>query len=393
MSSNGDRRTADIVIVGAGVMGASIAFHLAQRKAGRIVVLDKDHVGRGASGRSSALIRMHYTFAPEVQLAVKSLEMFNNWTELTGRPGDFHRTGFVQLVPAAETDLLRANVEMQKQNGVNVQLISPDELKQLEPDWYVDDIVAAAYEPDSGYGDGAGVANDFLGAARDLGVEYRPRTCVNQLRFRGDRIAGVSTPQGEIESPVVIAATGQWSKHLFASANVELPIQTEYHEVCILKNAPGMTGGGCACIDSILSVYFRSEGHDKTLVGAFTGERGIDPDNFPQSASQESLAATAERACKRIPPLQNAELVRGITGVYDLTPDYRPLLGEVAQVRGLYIAAGFSGMGFKISPAIGVVMSELLLDGRAMTIDISAFRPSRFAEGQPIRPQFEYAEN
>lgn len=393
MSTNGNTRTADFVIVGAGVMGTSIAYHLAKRKAGRIAVVEKDHVGRGASGRSSALIRMHYTFPPEVQLAVKSLEMFQNWNEITGQPGDFRRTGFLQLVPANEMELLKANVGMQRRNGVHVELISGAEVKRIEPDWYVDDIVAAAYEPDSGYGDGSGVANDFLTRARELGAEYRPRTQVTQLLMEKDRIRGIATSQGEIHAPAVILATGQWSCALLARANISVPIQTEYHEVCILKNAPGMKAGGCACIDSILCVYFRSEGHDKTLVGAFTGERGIDPDDFPQHASQESLAAMAERACKRIPRLEGAELIRGITGVYDLTPDYRPLLGKIPELRGLYLAAGFSGMGFKISPAIGLVMSELILDGRATTVDITPFRVSRFSEGQPIKPEFEYAEN
>lgn len=390
MTCNG--KTADFVIIGAGVMGTSIAYHLAARRAGRIVLLDKDHVGRGASGRSSALIRMHYTFAPEVQLALKSLEMFRNWTEITGERGDFRRTGFVQLVPASNARLLEKNVEMQRRLGVNVEILSVDELRKLEPDWYVDDGVAAAYEPDSGYGDGAGVANDFLARARELGVEYRPRTRALDFLIQGGRVAGVATDGGEIAAPVVIAATGQWSHDIFTRAHIDVPIQTEYHEVAILKNPSGMKPGGCACIDYALSVYFRSEGHDKTLVGAFTGERDIDPEDFPQKASQESLAALAEVACKRIPCLENAELVRGITGVYDLTPDYRALLGEIAEVQGLYVAAGFSGMGFKISPAIGLVMSELVLDGRARTVDIFEFRPSRFAEGQPIRPEFEYAE-
>jgi glycine/D-amino acid oxidase-like deaminating enzyme len=390
MNSNG--KVADFVVIGAGVMGSSIAYHLAARKAGRIILLDKDHVGRGASGRSSALIRMHYTFAPEVQLALKSLEMFRNWTEITGAPGDFRRTGFVQVVPENDFGLLKKNVEMQRRLGVNVEILSVDELHEMEPDWYLDDGVAAAYEPDSGYGDGAGVANDFLAKARELGVQYRPRTRVTDLLIQRSRVTGIATDHGEIEAPVVIAATGQWSKDLFTRAHIDVPIQTEYHEVAILKNPPGMKPGGCACIDYILSVYFRSEGHDKTLVGAFTGDRDIDPENFPQKASQESLAALAEIACKRIPCLENAALVRGITGVYDLTPDYRALLGEIPEVHGLYIAAGFSGMGFKISPAIGLVMSELILDGRARTVDISAFRVSRFAEGQPIRPEFEYAE-
>jgi len=391
LSSNGN--AADFIVIGAGVMGTSIAYHLAKRKAGRIIVLDKDHVGRGASGRSSALIRMHYTFAPEVQLAVKSLEMFRNWPEITGAPGDFRRTGFVQIVPPKEIGALKANVDMQRRHGVNVEILTAEELHKLEPDWLLDDVLEAAYEPESGYGDGAGVANDFLAKARELGVEYRPRTRVTDFLIRTGRITGIATDHGQIEAPVVIAATGQWSKDLFTRAQIDIPIQTEYHEVAILKNPPGMRPGGSACIDYILSVYFRSEGHDKTLVGAFTGERGIDPEDFPQRASQESLAALADIACKRIPRLENAELVRGITGVYDVTPDYRALLGELPEVYGLYIAAGFSGMGFKISPAVGLVMSELVLDGRASTVDISAFRVSRFAEGQPIRPEFEYAEN
>ena len=237
------------------------------------------------------------------------------------------------------------------------------------------------------------LAGDLAFAARDLGVEYRPRTRVTRLLLKGNSIAGVATDQGDISSPVVIVATGQWTKPLLQTAGIEVPLQTEYHEVCILKNPPTMKRAGCACIDYILSVYFRSEGHDKTLVGSFTGERGIDPDNFPQLASQESLAAIGERACQRIPALHNAELVRGVTGVYDLTPDSRALLGELPQLRGLYVVAGFSGMGFKISPAIGVVMSELLLEGRASTVDLTSFRPTRFAEGKPISPEFEYAES
>ncbi len=383
-------RTADIVIVGAGVMGTSIAFHLAQRKAGRIVLLDKDHAGQGASGRSSALIRMHYSFPPEVQFAVKSLEIFRNWREIVGAPGDFRKTGFVRIVPASEMDLLRANIAMQRELGVNTLLIGPAELKEIEPDWYVGDVAGAAYEPDSGYGDGAGVANGFLDRARELGVVYLPRTRATAFRVENGRVRGITTEKGQIDAPAVVAATGQWSAPLFRAVGVDLPIVPELHEVAILKNPAGMKGGGCACIDSICDVYFRSDGQDKTLVGGFFGKRGVDPDNFPQHASEESLAEMAKEACKRIPALQNAGVMRGITGVYDMTPDSRPLLGEVPGVGGLYVVAGFSGMGFKISPAIGLVMAELLLDGRARTVDISPFRPTRFAEGKPIKAAFEY---
>ena len=154
-SKNGPRTdarttTADIVILGAGVIGASIAFHLAKRKAGKIVVIDKGHVGQGASGRSSALIRMHYSYPPEVQLALVSLHMFENWRDVVGEEGDFRKTGFVRIVHPGEGGRLKQNVEMQRKLGVNVKLIDRVELHELEPDWKVDEVELAAYEPDSG---------------------------------------------------------------------------------------------------------------------------------------------------------------------------------------------------------------------------------------------------
>ncbi|MGC2195551.1 MAG: FAD-binding oxidoreductase [Terriglobales bacterium] len=392
MSSNGTR-TADIVILGAGVMGASIAFHLALRKAGRILVIDKDHVGSGGSGRSSALIRMHYSFSAEVQLALVSLRMFERWGELVGETTLFRKTGFVRIVHPNEAERLRRNVEMQRACGVNVRLISKQELQELEPDWAVDEVKLAAYEPDSGYGDGAGVANDFLARARDLGVGYAPRTRAMAFRIEGGRIRGVQTDQGEVDAPIVIAATGPWTRPLFEAAGYDLPIETEYHQVAILKNAPDMRAGGLACIDSGTGTYFRPDGHDKFLVGDFYGKRPIDPDDFPQRAADVSLEELIERACRRVPKLENAEVMRGVTGVYDMTPDCRPLLGEIPGLAGLYVCAGFSGMGFKISPAIGLVMSELLLDGVGKTVDIGAFRPSRFAEGNPIKAEFEYVDD
>jgi sarcosine oxidase subunit beta len=386
-------KTADIVILGAGVMGASIAFQLAKRKAGKIVVVEKDHVGRGGSGRSSALVRMHYSYPPEVQMALISLKMFQNWQEIVGEPGDFRKTGFVRIVHPAESERLKSNVEMQKKLGVNVRLIGREELKELEPDWTVDEVEIAAYEPDSGYSDGAGAANDFLTRARDMGVTYLPKTEATSFLVEGGRVRGVVTDQGEIAAPVVVAATGPWSAPLFEQVEHPLPIEPEYHQVAILKNAPGMKGGGCACIDSVTATYFRSDAHDKFLIGDFYGSRKVNPDNFPQRASDESLEEIIERASRRIPKLENAEVMRGVTGIYDMTPDARPLLGEISGITGLYVCAGFSGMGFKISPAIGLVMSELLLDGCGKSVDITSFRPSRFVEGQPIKAEFEYQDD
>jgi glycine/D-amino acid oxidase-like deaminating enzyme len=393
--ARGDAKTmtADIVILGAGVIGTSIAFHLARRNPGKILVVDKGHVGQGGSGRSSTLIRMHYSYPPEVQLALVSLHMFEHWREVVGEAGDFRKTGFVRIVHPGETERLKQNVEMQRKLGVNVKLIDRHELKELEPDWTVDEVELAAYEPDSGYGDGAGVANDFLSHARDHSVVYWPKTQVTEFLVKDGRMRGVRTDQGEISAPVVIAATGPWTQPLFQRIGIDLPIETEYHQVAILKNAPDMKGGGCACIDSVSATYFRSDAHDKFLIGDFYGQRGADPDNFPQRASDDGLEEIIERASRRVPKLENAEVMRGVTGVYDMTPDSRPLLGEISGVNGLYVCAGFSGMGFKISPAIGLVMSELLLDGCGKTVDISSFCPGRFAAGKPIKAEFEYKDD
>lgn len=387
-------KTADIVILGAGVMGASIAFHLARRGAGRILVLDKGDVASGGSGRSSALVRMHYSFPPEVDLAVKSLEIFRTWKEYVGRDGDFRQTGFVRIVPEKELDRLEKNVAMQREHGVDARVVTRVELSEIVPDWDVDDVPLAAWEPGSGYGDGAGVANDFLERAREMGVVYRSQTRVTAFRVSNGRITGVETDRGEVSAPTVVAATGPWSRPLLAEVGFDLPVEGEYHEVAILKNPPGLREPAPACIDGITTTYFRSEIGGLTLVGDFYGKRGADPDAFPQSPGTESLAGLVERAAGRVPALADAGIWRGVTGVYDVSPDFRPLIGEVPGTAGLYVAAGFSGMGFKISPAIGLVVSELLLDGRAATVDISAFAPDRFANGGTgaIQAPWEYGD-
>lgn len=385
-------RTADFVILGAGVMGASVAFHLARRGAGTILVLDKGDVAGGGSGRSSALVRMHYSFPVEVDLAVKSLDIFRHWKDYVGRDGDFRQTGFVRIVRESELDRLQKNVAMQREHGVDTRVVTRQELSEIVPDWSVDDVPLAAWEPGSGYGDGAGVANDFLERAREMGVLYKSQTRATRFCVEHGRVTGVTTDRGEVSTPIVVAATGPWSRPLLAGVGFDLPVEGEYHEVAILRNPPGLQEPGPACIDGITTTYFRSEVGGLTLVGDFWGKRGADPDAFSQSASRESLASLVERVTRRVPALAEAGIWRGITGVYDVSPDFRPLIGEVPGTGGLYVAAGFSGMGFKISPAIGLVVSELLLDGRATTVDIRALAPDRFEKGHRIKAPWEYGD-
>jgi glycine/D-amino acid oxidase-like deaminating enzyme len=385
--------TADVLIVGAGVIGAATAFHLARLGVSDVTVLDRGTVGSGMSSRSSALIRMHYTFSPEVELAVRSDAMFDAWPDLTGRPAFVRRTGFVRIVRQGEEDALRANVAMQRKLGARAEVIDAAELSSLAPGLRTDDIACAAWEPHGGYGDGALAAGDLLAAARTLGARYRPHAPVLALLRDGDRLTGVQTASGAETAGLVVLAAGVWTPPLLGSAGLSLPISAEFHRVAVLAHPPGR-GTPVACIDSTTQTYFRPEGAGgMTLVGGFTGEPWRDPDAAPAAAGPGELAPLVGMAARRVPALADAGIARGTTGVYDMTPDARPLLGELPGVTGLMVAAGFSGMGFKISPAVGEALAELIARGAPSHVDLRPFRPGRFAEGQPVRPANPYSDD
>ena len=439
--------SADVIVVGAGVAGAATAFHLSLLGAGDVLVVDRGTAGSGMSSRSSAMIRMHYTFRPEVELAVRSDRMFSSWTELTG-PAFVRRTGFARAVLPGEEGALRANVAMQRDCGARAEVLAAGDLAVLAPGLRTDDLTEVAWEPDGGYGDGALVAGDLLAAARERGVRYQPRTPVRALLREGDRVTGIQTRDGPEYAGTVVAAAGVWSPALLASIGVDLPIETEFHEVAVLSHAPGQ-GTPVACIDSTTQTYFRPEaGGTMTLVGSFTGPRGVDPDRVtppgrvpppdrvtppgrvtppdeppgpgalspghPQRGAfdapehtkctaltapgpgegAEGLAALVGAASRRVPALADAGLVTRVTGVYDMTPDGRPMLGGWPGLAGLVLATGFSGTGFKISPAVGEAVAALVT-GRPVAggVDIGPFRPGRFTEGRPVSPPFPYSDD
>jgi glycine/D-amino acid oxidase-like deaminating enzyme len=391
--------SADVIVVGAGVAGASTAFHLSRLGAGDVLVVDRDTAGSGMSSRSSALIRMHYTFRPEVELAVRSDRVFDDWTALTGRPRFVRRTGFARIVLPGEENALRANVAMQRYCGARAEVLGAAAFAALAPGIRTEDLTEVAWEPDGGYGDGAVVAGDLLAAARERGVRYQPHTPVRALLRTGDRVTGIQTQDGPEHAGIVVAAAGVWSPALLASIGVDLPIDTEFHQVAVLSHGPGQ-GAPVACIDSTTQSYFRPEaGGTRTLVGSFTGPRGVDPDRVARpglaqpAVPADDLAALVGAAAKRLPALAEAGIAHSVTGVYDMTPDGRPLLGQLPGLSGLVLAAGFSGTGFKISPAVGEAVAALVT-GNPVTgsVDIGAFWPGRFAEGRPVASPFPYSD-
>jgi sarcosine oxidase, subunit beta len=418
--------SADVVIVGAGVIGAATAFHLSLLGAGDVLVLDRATVGSGMSCRSSALVRMHYTFGPEVELAVRSDAMFEAWPDLVGRPGCVRRTGFVRIVSPGEEAALRANVAMQRAFGARAEVIDAARLKEVAPGLRADDVECAAWEPNGGYGDGAVVAGDLLAAARARGVRYRPHSPVASLLTDGGRVVGVelagsgsgtggggttgsqaagsgtgggatvgswaSRGGDRVYAGTVVLAAGVWAPPLLRAAGVVLPIETELHRVAVLAHGAG-EGAPVACIDSTTQTYFRPEaGGSMTLVGAFAGQRGADPD-AAAAAADEDLAPLVQAASRRLPALEDAGIVRGVTGVYDMTPDARPLLGRLPGLDGLIVAAGFSGMGFKIAPAVGEGIAGLIAGAPAGSVDLAPFRPGRLSEGQLIEPPNPYSDD
>jgi glycine/D-amino acid oxidase-like deaminating enzyme len=240
------------------------------------------------------------------------------------------------------------------------------------------------------------VAGDLLAAARARGVRYRPNTPVTSLLTGGGRVTGVATggngSGGRDYAGTVVLAAGVWSPPLLLTAGVALPIETELHRVAVLAHPAGQ-GTPVACIDSTTQTYFRPEaGGSMTLVGAFAGQRGADPDAVA-SAAGEDLAPLVQAASRRVPALEDAGIVRGVTGVYDMTPDARPLLGRLPGLDGLIVAAGFSGMGFKISPAVGEGIAGLIAGAPAGSVDLAPFRPDRLSDGRPIEPPNPYSDD
>jgi glycine/D-amino acid oxidase-like deaminating enzyme len=338
---------------------------------------------------------MHYTYQGEVELAVRSDQMFAQWPELTGRPPVVRRTGFARIVLPGEEGALAANVRMQRRCGARAEVIGAASFARLAPGIRTDDLSQVAWEPEGGYGDGAIVAGDLLGAARDRGVRYQPNTPVSALLTTGGRVTGVVTGDGPLSAGTVLLAAGVWALPLLRGAGADLPIETELHHVALLSHPAGR-GAPIACIDSTTQTYFRPEaGGRMTLVGSFTGPRGADPDQVlaapdPATANPAGLAELVGAAARRLPALADAGIARGVTGAYDMTPDCRPLLGDVPGLPGLVLAAGFSGTGFKISPAVGEAIAELITGSAKAGVNIEPFRPARFAEGEPIQAQHPY---
>lgn len=378
---------ADVVIIGGGVIGASIAFNLAERGVRDVVIVEKSFLASGATGKSSACIRQHYSTPETCRMVLESLRFFERFEERTGgRPASFTRVGYLLGVDDVLRGAMERSVALQQSVGIDVKLITPEEIFEIEPRVRVDDFTAGCYEPDAGYADPSQTTQGFAGAARDAGVRVLEGAEVTRVVTAGGRVAGVETTRGNIAARAVVNAGGLWSDRIATMVGVALPITVCRHKINFFTRPAEASSPHPLVYDFVKNIYTRPETGGLTLVGPLESEvhDRVDPDRYNEGVTFEETADAMGRAMHRFPVMEHGEVAKGYAGCFDVTPDWHPILDAVGP-DGFYVAAGFSGHGFKLSPAVGRMVAALVMDGKKPGDDVDAFRLSRFAENRPIR--------
>jgi sarcosine oxidase subunit beta len=385
-------RTADIVIIGGGVTGTSIAMHLARRGAGKILLLERESIAHGGTGRSSAIIRTHYANPHTTRMAVLALEVFRHFGEAVGGEAGFRAAGYMMVASPADALTLRRNVEMHQAQGADTGIITHAEALELDSRLFLDDVGAICYEPHSGYADPAMTAGAFATAARDAGALIQQSRAVTAIHTAGGRVTGVTVQGERVAAPVVINAAGYHARAVGAMAGAVIPVEAERHYVALFQRPAAQLRDHPIVSDRILNAYFRPEGHGLTLVGSSDPQDAVpdaDPDR-DRPLDMDRALRFGQNFIHRFPALSESGMRRGYTGIYDTSPDHQPLLGSVPGIEGFYCAAGLSGHGFKLSPIIGQAMAELVLNGEAKVVNLHPFRLTRFVENDPIRALHPY---
>lgn len=383
--------TADAIIIGGGIHGASLAFHLAQRGV-KTTILERNFLAAGATGRSSGLVRMHYDLELESRLAWVSFQYFRNWGEVVGGDCGFTRTGFIHIASPGYQESLEANVAMHQNIGIPSLLITAEDVKRLAPWFNTTDFEVAAYEPESGYADPSASTRTLINTARQKGAQLVQDCEVTQILIQGERVSGVMTTKGEFSAPIVINAAGAWAASVARMAGLEIPVDTWQHDTMFIKRPPEIGPSHPAVIDDANLMYFRPESGGLTLVGLEDHNPiGESPDGQTDHSKPGFVERAIERICLRIPAMENARLQSSHGGYDGITPDQCAILGP-AGPEGFYLVCGFSGTGFKISPAVGACMAEWILDGKPATVDVTPFSLQRFEQGEKLTGEHAYKD-
>jgi sarcosine oxidase subunit beta len=350
-----------------------------------VLVLEKSFLGAGSSGKSGAIIRQHYSHPLTAAMAQRGLRVFERFPELLGGPPVFTHTGMVVVVAGKDRALLEANVAMQRRLGIDVSIVSRDELRSIDPHAALEDNEVAAYESEAGYCEALQVVASFADAARRAGAEIRAASPVTSIRLDGSRVSAVDTPRGPIATRRVVIAAGPWAAALARTAGVELPVRPCRTQVALVRRPCDFGPPRPAYGDFAHQIYFKPTHGDMLHVGNIDPreERAeVPPDDYNEVADRAFVAEMRGKLTRRYPILERGVGRGGYAALYSVTPDWHPILDRLPGVAGAFCAVGFSGHGFKMAPAVGELMADLVLDGAAHGFDIQPLRATRFAEGE-----------
>ncbi len=375
--------TAEVVVIGGGVAGLSTARALVELGLTDVLVLERGTVGSGGSGKSSGIVRCHYGIPSLAAMAWRALPVLERASDILGATSGYRRTGYLVGVGTENLGALRANVAMHQRLGIDVELVGHDTAHALWPTARLDDFAEFAYEPRGGYGDGHQTAQAFALAARRGGARVRQHCPVVALEVARERVVGVRLADGDrIGAAHVVLAAGPWSAALAADIGIDLPVRSQRAQILLVD--PGRDLNPVPVFSDLVSLqYVRPEGAASILLGDsdHSAPEWSDPDHYRERVSEEELAFAVPKFAHRFPGLDGASLSSSFAGCYDVTPDYNPVIAP-SPVEGVWLCAGFSGHGYKISPSAGELMADLIVTGtsRHPDIDHRDFRWERFRD-------------
>jgi sarcosine oxidase subunit beta len=386
------QHTADIVVVGGGVMGTSLAWHLARRRVGRVVLLEKSFLAAGSSGKSGAIVRQHYSNPLTAQLAKMSLPTYEHFSDVVGGPPVFTRTGMALIVKAHDRGAVAHNVAMQQSLGIRTGIVSAEEMRAIDPGVALQPDELAVWEPDAGYVESVQAVASYAQAFEQLGGEVVEEAEVVAILRDGDRAVGVRTPTADWATRTIVLTTGPWAARLTAALGYALPVTPCRTQVALFRKPAGSMAG-VVYGDFTQGLYFKPTHGEMIHAGTITGEElndPVEPDAYNEMADPPWVAKVRQRLMQRYPFMRRSVGRGGFGALYAITPDWHPILDRLPGCPGVYVAVGFSGHGFKLAPMIGQLMAELMVDGQATTLDISSLRATRFAENQPVTTPYPY---
>lgn len=372
-------RTADVVVIGGGVVGCSIAYHLARRGQTRVVVLERESVGSGTTSKAAGGIRAQFPTETEVRFSLDAIRVFEHFEEEFGVDIGYRKIGYLFLV-SDEADLAgyRERAAMQRSFGVDVRIITPAEARALVPALFVDDVIAGVWAPGDGMAGPAEVTQAFARRARELGATIAEGVIVTGIDRDGDRVRGVQTSEGAVTAPIVINAAGPTAARVARLAGVDIPVHPRRRHIFFTEPFPEIPGPVPLTTDRASGFYFRKEMEQVLLSPGDVEDIG---DDFDVPMDSRRVEETVQKAIHRLPVLEHARIAGGWAGLRPLTPDDHAIIGWAPGVEGFFLSVGFGGHGFQHSPTTGRVVAEWLLDGKP-SIDLSLFDPERFAAGR-----------